>query len=286
MKTKNFFLLLSFFSVNAVFAQLPSAGGNAAPQNPVKWNYTVENVKDGEAVLVFKAKIAGDWHLYSQHLEAGGPLPTVFNFPSSKDFTRVGSISESPKPKEGVDDIFGTKIAYFGGNATFKQRIKINTQNDFKIKGTIDYQVCNEETCIPFTDIDFAFDVKVGAEIAAGEVAESDTMAVADVTETSEVTASNNTATVTTDNAINGNTEDAGAGVSWGFILTAVLMGLLAVLTPCVFPMIPMTVSFFIDTDSGAKGRSKGILKGLIFALSVTLIYTAIGGIVAITKSA
>ncbi|MDR1974586.1 MAG: thioredoxin family protein [Bacteroidales bacterium] len=269
----------SIFSISqSVVAQ------QAAPKNPVKWKYTVEYVEKGEAVLVFTAKIDKEWHLYSQFLEAGGPLPTVFNLSKSSNYTAVGKISESPKPKEGIDDVFGTKIAFFAGNATFKQRIKINSQDDFKVTGTIDYQVCNEETCIPFTDIDFSFDVKVSEPVATATV--EDTLSIVEAALKEIATNSGECCGTHFINAAEDSAANDTEGISWGFIITAILMGLLAVLTPCVFPMIPMTVSFFIDNSSGAKGRSKGILKGLIFALSVTFIYTAVGGIVAITKSA
>ncbi|MDR2556807.1 MAG: thioredoxin family protein [Bacteroidales bacterium] len=294
MKSK-FLLFFAFIfaSISFVNAQLITGGNAAAPQNPVKWKCSVEPTGTaGEANLVFTATVNKGWHLYSQFLEAGGPLPTVFNFPSSKDYERIGKISESPKPIEGVDDIFGTKIAYFARNATFKQRIKVNAAADFTIKGTIDYQVCNDETCIPFTDIDFKFDVNIAAITSGAATATTATEAggIAETTDgtDTETASTAETTTVTADQANQSisQSSDNTEGISWGFILTAILMGFLAVLTPCVFPMIPMTVSFFIDTENGAKGRSKGIIKGLVFALSVTLIYTAVGGIVALTKSA
>ncbi|MDR0619982.1 MAG: thioredoxin family protein [Bacteroidales bacterium] len=286
MKHTTFFLSV-LLTLGTLQAQI--TGNNTAPKNPVKWKYTVEQSSGDEAFLVFTATVNKGWHLYSQFLEAGGPLPTVFNFETSNDFSLIGKISESPKPVEGIDDIFGTKIAYFARNATFKQRIKINTDKNFTVKGTVDYQVCNDETCIPFTDIDFKFNVNTaaassedGSTVAAHEETPSD-IANADNAAESNTTA--NEITVNSNSVAADDTKTDG-GISWGFILTAILMGFLAVLTPCVFPMIPMTVSFFIDTENGAKGRSKGIVKGFVFALSVTLIYTAVGGIVALTKSA
>ncbi|MEG1571953.1 MAG: cytochrome c biogenesis protein CcdA, partial [Bacteroidales bacterium] len=237
----------------------------------------VKPISETEAELVFSATTSGAYHLYSQFMEEGGPMPTIFHFPKSKDFKLIGKASEHPKPTQSVDETFGTKVAYLAKKAEFRQKIQILSANDFTIKGTIDYQVCDEESCIPFSDIDFTFKVKGGGKAAA----------------TAATTATEDTATeVATEEAVSTNSEVAvlaeeeaaqGEESLLGFFLLAILAGIAAVFTPCVFPMIPMTVSFFM---SGESKRSTGIIKGLIFTGSITLIYTAIGAIVAITKSA
>lgn len=252
-----------------------------AQQNPVKWRYTVKPISATEAELVFNAVSSGGYHLYSQFMEEGGPLPTVFHFPKSKNFKLIGKVSEHPKPVESIDETFGTKVAYFKKDAEFRQKIQILSADDFDIKGTIDYQVCDEESCIPFSDIDFSFKVKgagtAAADVVAAEGEAEDTAGELMAEEQVVVAANPEIAAVAVEETAEG--EES----LLGFFILAILAGIAAVFTPCVFPMIPMTVSFFM---SGESKRSAGIIKGLIFTGSITLIYTAIGAIVAITKSA
>ena len=245
-----------------------------AQDNPVKWTCSVNYLDGNQAELVMKAEVGGGYHLYSQFLEDGGPQPTVFNFPAMGEFKAKGKVSESPKPIEETDEIFGTLVRFFAKDAEFRQKITIETEQDFEIAATVDYQVCNDETCIPFSDIDLKFKVKgVKAATAAAE-------------ETPVAEAAPAAEEVETASLVEAASEPAAEKESlMGFFLLAILAGLAAVFTPCVFPMIPMTVSFFMDTDDGSS-RKAGIIKGAIFTLSITLIYTLIGGIVAITKSA
>ena len=250
-----------------------------AQENPVKWTCSVNYLDGDQAELVMKAEVGGGYHLYSQFMQEGGPTPTLFNFPQSADFKLNGKATESPKPIEEMDELFGIKVRFFAKDAEFRQKITIQSEKDFKIAATVDYQVCNDETCIPFGDIDLNFSVK-GVKKAA-PVAE--TAAVAEVeapAETQETVQAE--AVVAAEKAEEPASEKESL---WGFFILAILAGLAAVFTPCVFPMIPMTVSFFMDTDEGTSHKA-GIIKGAIFTLSITLIYTLIGGIVALTKSA
>ncbi|MCH5244615.1 MAG: thioredoxin family protein [Lentimicrobiaceae bacterium] len=245
-----------------------------AQDNPVKWTCSVNYLDGNQAELVMKAEVGGGYHLYSQFLEDGGPQPTVFNFPTMGEFKAKGRVSESPKPIEETDEIFGTLVRFFAKDAEFRQKITIETEQDFEIAATVDYQVCNDETCIPFSDIDLKFKVK-GVKAATAAVEETPVAEAAPAAEEVE-----------TASLVEAASEPAAEKESlMGFFLLAILAGLAAVFTPCVFPMIPMTVSFFMDTDDGSS-RKAGIIKGAIFTLSITLIYTLIGGIVAITKSA
>lgn len=262
-----------------------------AQENPVKWNCSVEYLKGNEAVLVIKAEVGGGYHLYSQNMDENGPMPTSFIFPDSKDFTLIGKPAESPTPIEETDEIFGTIVRFFAQNAEFRQKITINTEKDFEIAATVDYQVCDDETCIPFSDIDLKFNVKgvKGAQVSAkSEVKETVVAQEIDSVQES-VSAEEAVAAVAESTPAVASAEVAEPAQEeeslLGFFLLAILAGLAAVFTPCVFPMIPMTVSFFMDTDDGTS-RKAGIIKGAIFTLSITLIYTLIGAIVAITKSA
>lgn len=250
----------------------------------MKWACSVNYLDGNQAELVMKATVEGGYHLYSQFMEDGGPIPTTFNFPESGDFKKNGKVSESPKPIEETDETFGTLVRFFAKNAEFRQRITIRSAVDFEIAATVDYQVCDDETCIPFSDIDLRFKVKGVAPVAAAEQPGTKEDAVG-VEAGSQDAAQEVSDRKAEPEAVLVAEEPASEESLAGFFLLAILAGLAAVFTPCVFPMIPMTVSFFMDTDDGSS-RKAGIIKGAIFTLSITLIYTLIGGIVAITKSA
>lgn len=265
----------------------------SAQENPVKWKCSVNYLDGNQAELVMKANVGGGYHLYSQFMEEGGPIPTTFNFPKSESFTLSGKVSESPKPIEETDETFGTLVRFFAKDAEFRQKITIKSEQDFEIAATVDYQVCNDETCIPFSDIDLKFKVKgAKAKVDAAQEqpvkeempaqAATEEQAEAPVAETESASVVEAEVVEVAETAAEPAAEKESL---WGFFLLAILAGLAAVFTPCVFPMIPMTVSFFMDTDDGSS-RKAGIIKGAIFTLSITLIYTLIGAIVAITKSA
>ncbi len=289
MKKQNIFAFIGLF-----ICLFLGTNGLKAQENPVKWAFSVERISETEANLVFQASIDRKFHLYSVNVPKDGPLPTTFMFPKSKDFTLVGKIQEATKPEEHFDESFEMKIKSFERSATFKQKIKINTDKDFKVAGTMDYMTCSGTSCIPFSDIDFNFDVK-GASKEALAAAEKQTTA----TETAPVEQKNESMetavesdveefvaepTVTIEASALPSPEKRQAEASLlMFILIALATGLAAVATPCVFPMIPMTVSFLVRP--GEK-HSAGIMKTLVFVLSIAFIYGAIGLIVALTKSA
>lgn len=263
-----------------------AAGAVNAQENPVKWEFTVEPVNEQEAVLVFSATVTGGYHLYAQQQDPLGPLPTEFIYAERAEYKLVGKAVESPAPVSEKDETFGVMVQFFKKDAQFRQTVRLNTAEDIVIKGTIDYQVCNDETCLPFNDIPFLFsikaaDLKKAAAKAEPQVA-AEAVAVAEPAQAETPAEEQAVVEAAEEPAAAEDGESLG-----GFILIAILAGLAAVFTPCVFPMIPMTVSFFIDSDaSGKGGRGTGILKGAIFTGSITLIYTAIGAIVAATKSA
>ncbi len=237
--------------------------------------------------MVFSATIASGYQLYATEIPENGPLPTEFFFPDSKAFKKVGKIKEVPAPTIKYDEVFELNIGIHKGTAGFVQPIEILSDKDFTIAGTIDYMVCEGDRCEPYSDVDFSFAVKGVSQAAAAnstateQPAENSEVTDAEVAETS-VEPAVDAATVETPDTTEP-TEEAASENIWWFILLALGAGLAAVLTPCVFPMIPMTVSFFM---SGGTKRSEGILKGLIFGFSVALIYCLLGVIVALTKSA
>ncbi|WP_242202378.1 protein-disulfide reductase DsbD domain-containing protein [Aestuariivivens insulae] len=142
-------ILFLSLSVNAI-AQI---------HNPVKWSTAVEKISDTEYELIATATIDGQWHLYSQTVPEDGPIPTTFTYESSKNYLKKGNTKEG----EGhtVDDkVFDMRIKYFGKKADFKQRIKLKTKDAFKVKGVVEYMVCNDTQCLPPTEVDLVFNIK------------------------------------------------------------------------------------------------------------------------------
>ncbi|TWO32808.1 DUF255 domain-containing protein [Seonamhaeicola sediminis] len=232
---------------------------------PVKWSTSVEKVSDTEYVLISKAEIDTGWHLYSQNVPEDGPIPTTFSYviENDNDFNIIGKTIE----EEGytVDDpVFGMKIKYFEDSATFEQRIEI-TGKISKIRGTVDFMVCDDTRCLPPTTIDLIFQFK-------GESAISGSNENTQLDSKTDNSAANI-------NLYGMNPEDIKLIENqikekkslWTIFGLGFLGGLLALLTPCVFPMIPLTVSFF--TKSEGANKSSGIGKALLYGFFILLVY-------------
>lgn len=259
-------------------------------QKPASWTYSFSKSKiaAGETVeLVFKATINPAWYLYSSEFEAEGPIPTSFALVANDSYEKVGKLKPI-NPKTKFDPIWEGNVNYFIGVGEFRQTVRILKSNPV-IKGTSEYQTCTlkDGSCIPGGE-DFEFK---GLTVEAGAVAEKknekeaiaptpptkDTSsAVKEVKELSASVDSSIKPAIEVDK-VESNTTEAGAETTdkslWGFALAAFLSGLVALLTPCVFPIIPMTVSFFTKQKSGK-------FKALFYGISIVLIYTLIGTIV------
>jgi thiol:disulfide interchange protein DsbD len=257
---KVLFLLLSFVSLFTAQAQIV---------NPVKWSSRVEKISDTEFNLVMEAKIDDDWHVYSQFTPENGPLPAEFKFKDAKgNYELMGKVKESPYKKQ-YNDVFEVDEYYFEKKATFTQKIKVTNPKITAVKASIDYQVC-KEVCINQDNV-FTFQlpkVVVAETVVTPEVADTvsaDTALVA----TQESTPTKSVTPVQSK-------PDEQKGLLTIFFL-AFLGGLAALLTPCVFPMIPMTVSFFTK-HSGT--RQKGIANAIFYGVSIILIYVVLGLII------
>ncbi|GAB4136679.1 MAG: thioredoxin family protein [Bacteroidia bacterium] len=255
----------------------------------VTWSYSTKKLSDCEFELQFKATIEKDWHLYSQIPVDDGPIPTAFMFDKSSDYELIGKTSE-PKPIEKAEPVFDNQvIKFFEHEAVFKQKIKVKTDKEFTITGVIDGMACNEGQCVNFfPQPEFKFTIKGkpcdGATGPTGSTGATGATGTATVTPTAD---SGATAVTTSDTAKN-DAATAKAAVpsqnqgeikegdksAWGAFAGGFAGGLLALLTPCVFPMIPMTVSFFTKR---AKDRKKGIRDAIIYALSIIGIYVSLG---------
>jgi thiol:disulfide interchange protein len=289
--------------------------GHSQVLHPAKWRTSVSETKlnaGDETDLIFHVTIDPDWYLYSSDFDPDlGPMLTEFGFKPHSSYKVIGKIKPI-NPKKKYDDTWGGEYTYFTGHAEFRQRVKVLQPNP-EIKGVYKYQVCTDKTgqCIPFEE-DFAFSgiqVSAAAESSKSPASKPEITATAtpkssvksplptvDLTDSSSVldsvaapkdgTAAPIEDTVHAETIAKNTTAQAAASTPkapideslLAFMLLAFGSGLVALLTPCVFPMIPMTVSFF---TSGSASRAQGIVKALVYGLSIVAIYTIVGTIVA-----
>ncbi|MCW3084320.1 MAG: thiol:disulfide interchange protein [Bacteroidetes bacterium] len=281
--------LLSFLLFNPATAQIV---------NPVKWTFSVSKTNDCEAVLIFKASIEDKWHLYGQKSYGDdGPIPTSFHLTQSGDYKAIGTPSEKNMIKK-FEPVFNAELNFFEHEAVFKQKVKINSNKPFEIKGNLEYMVCNDVSCQPPMTVQFSFKIENDllcstsqatttsvAVPAVSDVAAPcaiDSCAVArayfyknglpDPNATTAVadTAKSNLSTTAAPEAKKDLADDSW----WILFFLGCLAGFSALLTPCVFPMIPMTVSFFTKRS---KNKREGIKNAIIYSLSIIAIYTSIG---------
>ena len=295
---KLFSILLLVFVTLAVQAQI---------HQPVKWKIKLEDSKTAEKEIVFTATIEKGWHLYDMNLPEGGPVSTSFTFETLQGAELIGQPVSNIKPTVVYDEQFAMDLRWFPGAVTFPQKVKILDPKKFKIEGEVEFMVCNDETCLPPDRESFAFDSKntkltLPAEAPVVEkedvtkeqpdtnlvVEEGKTLTTPDPVAKEEkviVNPEKITNALTNDAALwtpvidelkaFGDTTVTATDTSWLFIFFAgFLGGLIALLTPCVWPMIPMTVSFFLKRT---KDRKKAIRDALTYGLSIIVIYLVMG---------
>ncbi|WP_134091451.1 protein-disulfide reductase DsbD N-terminal domain-containing protein [Olivibacter sp. XZL3] len=149
MKKFTAFLAILIFSTLAASAQI---------KTPVKWAYAAKKINNNEAVLLIKATIDKGWHIYSQNLKPGGPVPTSFTFSKSSDYTPVGKTAE-PKGISHFEKVFDMDVIYFENEVVFQQKIKLNKATT-SVKGTVEFMVCNDKECLPPDEVDFTIPIK------------------------------------------------------------------------------------------------------------------------------
>ncbi len=264
---KLYFLIFVFFILHELSAQI---------LEPATWSLDVskKEVKIGDEVeLIFKAIIDPDWYLYSSDFDPDvGPMVTEFTFQANSGYELIGDIVPI-NPKKKYDEIFEGDVTYFKGVGEFRQKIKIVGENPV-VNGNYTYQVCSDidGKCIPF-DEDFTFNnfevIVYSSETKTKSLAQAIQLPISD--------------TIAKKNSKVGSSllklRDTHSPYSLlSFMIIAFLAGLAALFTPCVFPMIPMTVTFFTGKS---KNKKRGIRNALIYGFSIILIYTIIGSIVA-----
>ena len=272
-----------------IMAWLPSF---AQIQEPVKFKTELKTFSDTEAQIVFTGNIDAGWHVYSTDLPSGGPISATFNVEKIQGAELMGKLTPQGKEIENFDKVFEMKLRYFENTATFVQKFKI-TDASYQIEGYLEYGACNDENCLPPTEVPFSFSGKGNA--ATATVATSETKAEtvnqpAAENSVAETTAIDSAATVAlSDNETS--VQDYWTPVikelnsygettsqqdrSWIYIFFAGFIGgLLALFTPCVWPIIPMTVSFFLKRS---KDKKKGIRDAWTYGASIVVIYVALG---------
>ena len=262
----------------------------AQPLDPAKWSFKIVYMGGDEINLVFSASIEKGWHMYGLNMPEDGPYPVSFNFNDTVNFRLLGKPYAVIKPVVIYDDILQMKLETLEGKAEFVQRIIRLDKNEFIVSGYVEYMACNDNTCTPPIDTEFSLPVKKQAPVAEGKISGADTSenlsAIVTLSDTS-VTLNKDISKIKTaekENALTSSNISKGpAGRTlWSTILLSILGGLGALLTPCVYPMIPLTVSFFMR---GKKSKAKGIAEAFVFGISITLIYTLLGILVAIFKN-
>jgi len=234
------FLLTFMLGIFTVLAQV---------ENPAQWSYSQKSLGNNEYELVFKAALEPGWHIYSMYTPEGGPMATTVTFEEAgKGIELVGKATEN-EPKKEHDDVFGVDVWSFELEYVITQKIKVTDPAIAAVKGEIEFQVCREGQCVRF---DESFDIKIGDQPAAK-------------TEVKAAAATDSSSDSTKDESL------------WIFFWGAFVAGLAAVVMPCVFPMIPMTVSFFMHGDTN---KAKAKAKAIFFSLSIIAIYTALGLII------
>jgi thiol:disulfide interchange protein DsbD len=250
-------LALIFFLPSLLFSQI---------FNPVEWSFSQEDLGDSEYNLVFEANIEDGWYVYSQNVGDDGPIPTEFTFFDAEDYELVGNVEEG-EPIEEFDPNFDMVLKYFKKKAVFSQKVKL-LSNSATVSGEFVFMVCDESQCLPPEYVEFSFNL-------GNSDSSADTETV--VEEESESSSSLNLVSSDDSSHLDKEKDDekkeSKKGM-WSIFFIAFFSGFAALLTPCVFPMIPMTVSYFTKQS---KSKAKGVSNAIIYGLSIIFIYVALG---------
>lgn len=255
-------ILLPLFA--ALFAAASAAGQN------VTWTGTAERLDDNAYRIVLEAAIPAGYHMYDMGPYDGGPNATTITFTPNEDVTLEGGVEQLDTPHRYFDELFGMEIGTFSGKARFAQRVKLAAPQAV-LKAQIEWMICDDTSCMPPDDTELTIAVPEGSAAGEGAVPASrpsDTEAGATGNGPSAALAATTPATAP---------DAAGGGTLWSLIIEAILWGFAALLTPCVFPMVPMTVSFFMKgSGSPALGRFRAAMYGFFIVALYTLPIAAI----------
>ncbi|QXP66420.1 protein-disulfide reductase DsbD [Polaribacter sp. AHE13PA] len=227
---------------------------NAQVLDPIKWTTSVEKISDTEYNLIATANIDAGWHLYSQTVPEGGPIATTFTYDNSEE---TFTLNDNTVEEEGhtiQDPVFEMEIKFFERQAKFIQNVTVSKETA-TISGFVEFMVCDDTRCLPPTEIDLEFQLSEKTNLS--------TKTKSDITPTTAIDKRTNS------------TDDSSSNKGlWSIFFIAFLSGFAALLTPCVFPMIPMTVSFFTKQS---KNKASGIKNAIIYGICIIVIYLLLG---------
>ena len=281
-------VLLMTFLVLAAQAQI---------HTPVKWKIKLEDSGKPEKAIVFTAVAERGWHLYDMNLPAGGPVSTSITFETLKGAELVGKPVASVAPTSVYDELFAMNLRWYSGTVAFTQNIKVTDAKAFKVSGELEFMACNDETCLPPERVEFSFNRKniTMTETAAADLtsatAPADSLLLSDATDTAgedstQATLGHLTTPLKIADALSDDVDlwtpvidelkaygenpldSANSGLLFIFF-AGFVGGFIALLTPCVWPMIPMTVSFFLKRT---KNKKKAIQDALMYGASIIVI--------------
>ena len=284
---------LLLFLLMTVFAGMASAQGMG---NPVRFKTSKKQIDENTFDVIFTASINKGWHVYGAGMSAGGPTSAKLIVDKIDGAKTVGKLKAVGKEHNEYDEMFGMKVRFYENNVTFIQRFKA-TGGKYHVSGRLEYGACNNEMCMPPTSVDFKHEGnapktddkqatdKEQTEADAAETAGEQPVAPAD--SAMAATAPTSSTTITKEqissslwkpvivelNALNGASDSTSS--LWRIFLTGLLGGLIALLTPCVWPIIPMTVSFFLKRSKDNK--RKAISDAVTYGLSIVIIYLTLG---------
>jgi len=224
-----------------------SFNSNSQIYDPVNWEFSKNKIDEKKYELIFTANIDEGWYIYSQYLKGDGPVPTEFTFQESSNFNLIDKVNEDDA-NEAYDPNFDMLLKFFKQKAVFVQQIEIvNEKSPFSVKGDVYFMTCDEKQCLPpeLIEFDFNFNEDKSHNFESNSFLEESV-----------------------------NTTSKKSKNFWLLFFISFLSGFAALLTPCVFPMIPMTVSYF---TKASKTKSKGILNAIIYGISIIIIYVALG---------
>ena len=282
---KLLFLIVSLLTVSVAFAQMA---------NPVKVQCQLKDVSATEAELVFNATIEQGWHMYSTEVVEFGPTPTTLEVEKISGAKLKGKLASKGAPIKKYEEMFEADVFYFEHSATFVQKLTLDG-GKYHVEGFLEYGACNDQSCTPPTKVDFHFD---GESKAASQPEKEEAPVAIETPKQSEETVTEVAESEVADSvapATIGLSADAdlwapvvdklkafeekttGNSSLWQIFLLGLLGGLVALVTPCVWPIIPMTVSFFLKRTGDKK---KAIRDAIIYGVSIVVIYLALGLIV------
>ena len=253
---------------------------------PVKWSFDSRRISAEEAELVFRADIDPGWHVYGTDIPDDGPIPTSFNFEPSSAYSLKGDVV-TPEPIEKYDNAFEMMLRYFDGEAVFTQTVTLSTPDAVTITGELEFMACDDTRCLPPEYVGFAFTVPAaagGQQVSRQETGQTEaqpqqqeqTAIAIQEFDSPEEPADEEQAPLEMPETASDRAADAGL---WTFFFIALGVGFVGLLTPCVYPMIPMTVTFFMNAS---QNKLKAKSQAIFFGISIIFIYTFVGVLVSL----